>query len=262
MTLVREHRKQLIAARFSAAADEYEAAAAVQADLAEALARRIAQCNLPREPNVLELGCGPGGLTGKLGSALGGMHATITDISPAMVAACRTAQHLPDVETNYVVMDGERSAAKGPFDLITANMVFQWFEDLGGTIAALADLLAPGGILAFNTLAAETFSQWRRAHEEEGLAPGTPTYPSAEAIQTLWPSFGTGHVEETRIDATFSDAESFASNLRAIGAQTPQAEHRPLSPGAFRRVAKRLQRDGETIMTYHVVTGIFTRETT
>ncbi len=258
MTLV---RKQIIAGRFGAAATDYEDGAPLQADIAQALARRIAALSLPDTPRVLELGCGPGGLTRKLGATLADAHITVTDISPAMVSACRAGGNLPARQAQYLVMDGEHPATNGPFDLITASMVFQWFEDLGGGISALTNLLAPGGVLAFTTLAAETFHQWRRAHEAEGFEPGTPVYPTCAEIQTLWPRFGTGYVEETRVNASFANAETFALNLRQIGAQTPLPDHRPLSPGAFRRVAKRLRRDGETAMTYHVATGIFTRET-
>lgn len=130
-----------VAARFDAAARSYDAHSPVQRHAAQRLAGLIATASLPPRPRVLEIGCGTGHLTHALTIHLPGAHLLATDIAPAMAAACRS--RLPRLA--YAVMDGLRPGVAGPFDLVCANLVVQWFVDLPAALARLAALLAPGG---------------------------------------------------------------------------------------------------------------------
>ena len=168
-----------------------------------------------------------------------------TDIAPAMVDRAR--QRFGDAAI-YAVMDGSAPNVEGPFNLICSSLAMQWMPDLGTTVAALRALLAPGGHLAFTTMAAGSFEEWRVAHE--GARPGTPDYPSAMALEAL----GLDVSLETVTEAHGSAAD-FLRALKAIGAGTPRPGHRPLNPARLKEVMRRFEESG-AIARYVVATCI------
>src|SRR3546814_16095652 len=81
-----------------------------------------------------------------------------------MVAQCRDASGGVS-GVHYLAMDGEQPcfAEHVRFDLICSSLAFQWFDDLHASVARLARWLAPGGYLAFTTMADGSFAEWRVA---------------------------------------------------------------------------------------------------
>lgn len=251
-------RKTAVATTFGRASAGYEAHAVVQRLVADRLADRIAALPLPDRPRVLEIGCGTGHLGRALTERIAAGSWLFTDLSPAMVARCRTALGgWPDV--SFAVMDGERPAAGGGFDLICSSLAFQWFANPAAALARWAGLLAPGGHIAFATLAADSFREWRAAHAELGLAAGVPDYPAAADLDRLWPPFGEGRVEEERLLRHHPDGLDFLAELRGIGATLPESGHRPLPPGALRRVLRRFDPPRGLTVTHHIAYGLFRR---
>lgn len=178
---------QRVAGRFDAAAATYDAHSPAQRHAAARLAGLIAAASLPPRPRVLEIGCGTGHLTERLALHLPGAQILATDIAPAMVATCR-ARLGTAPRFAYAVMDGTRPTFAGHednghrsagFDLVCANLAAQWFVDQPATLARLATLLAPGGLLALSLLGAATFREWRAAHAQRGLSAGTLPFPDA-----------------------------------------------------------------------------------
>lgn len=234
------------------AAPAYDANAKVQRDVADGLAARIAALDLPRSPRVLEIGCGTGFLTGALAARGIGGEWLVTDIAPEMVERCR-ARALPphpDRRIRFATLDGEHGPPPGgPFDLICSSLAVQWFADAPAALARLARYLAPGGHLMITTLGADSFAQWRAAHEAVGLCAGTPAFVAADAFASLHPATlrVDEHVERHR------DPRAFLRALKAIGAGTPAADHRPLTPAQLRAVMTRFDQSGCEV-TYQVVT--------
>jgi malonyl-CoA O-methyltransferase len=224
-----------VAESFARAAASYDAHSAPQRHAAARLAGLIAAEPLPARPRVLEIGCGTGHLTAELRHRLAGAEFFCSDVAAPMLAACR--QRLPDCR--YFVMDGERPAVAGGFDLVCSNLTAQWFRDLPAALAGLAALLAPGGLLALSTLGAGSFREWDAAHAALGLAPGTRPFVDAAALRAGFPPGALALDEETFVDRAEAALE-LPRRLRAIGAATPAAGHRPLSAGALRRVLRAL----------------------
>jgi malonyl-CoA O-methyltransferase len=238
--------KQRVAAAFAAAASTYDSAAEAQALAADLLARRVLAEPLPAVPRVLEIGCGTGMLTRRLRPALGGDW-LVTDIAPAMVQAARAAA--PDAR--FQVMDGECPDVAGPFDLVVSNLAAQWFADLPAALNRLSSLLAPGGRLVLSTLGKGSFSEWRQAHSALGLACGTPAYPSRARLAESLPPGRKSRVVAEAFAVRYADGWAFLKALKAIGAGTPVAGHRPLSPGGLKRVLSAM--GAPAAVTYEVL---------
>lgn len=132
---------------------------------------------------VLDFGCGTGLLAEKLATA--GAEVVALDISPAMVAVLRRkvadrglSRITPLVgELDGFVADGV--LAPGSFDLVVASSVLAFVPELDATVASLAALLVPGGLLVhfdwvLDPAAEEPFGLGRdaieAAHAGAGLA--------------------------------------------------------------------------------------------
>lgn len=228
-------RQASVADRFGRAVD-YDRHADIQRTVADGLAATTALLPLPPAPRVLEIGCGTGALTERLLPRLPGAEWIATDIAPAMIARAeqRLAGH-PGL--SFAVMDGERPDRAGPFDLICSSLALQWFADLGGAIERLAALLAPGGVLAFTTLAQGSFAEWRAAHGQAEA--GVHDYPDAAQLAAMGLEVA---IRDHRV--AHPSARDFLHALKGIGAGSPRAGHRPLPPMTLRRVMTAFEADG------------------
>ena len=241
-------RRTRIAAAFDRASD-YDDGAVVQRAAAQLLAQRIAAAGLRPAPRVLEIGCGTGFLTRALGPRLDpAARWTVSDIAPAMLDRARATL---DLKADFRLIDGEAlPPGLEPFDLIAANLVVQWFDDLPGALERLAAQTASDGLLAFSTMAAGSFAEWTAALGAEGLASGTPTYPDAAALEAITPAGLAAEIGIVDFPQRLS-AQMFLRQLKTIGASTPAPGYRPLSAAELRRAIARFDA-GPQILTYRV----------
>ena len=94
---------------------------------------------------VVDLGCGPGNLTGLLKRRWPSAHVTGLDSSPEMIA---TARGLDDGVV-YDVGDLRDWRPSSPVDVLVSNAVLQWVPDHLALLPALVEAVRPGGWLAF-----------------------------------------------------------------------------------------------------------------
>lgn len=231
-------------------ASHYDHAARVQAYAAARLADRIASAPPHATARILEVGCGTGLLSVALLDRLPGRHWLLTDIAPQMLARCtdRIGQR-PDVA--YAILDGERPAADGRFDLICSSFTFQWFHNLAGAITGLRGLLAPGGRLIFATMADGSLREWDTAHRNAtGIGAAMGGYPTAAELRALGAT-----VEIEPYVEQHADAATFLSGLRMIGARRPRDPRPPLPAPALRRAMMAFERGGARI-TYMIAYGV------
>ena len=233
-----------IASAFARAAD-YDAHAAIQRKAAARLADRVATLPLLPRPRVLEIGCGTGLLGAALVDRLPDARWLMTDLAPAMVERARS-RFAGRRDIDFAVMDGETPDLAGPFDLIVSSLAMQWFADLPASVARLMGMLAPGGRIAFTTLAAGSFAEWRDAHG--ALPAGTPDYPTHQALAAT----GLDVSIDTLIEH-HADARHFLHSVKGIGAGTPRPGHRPLNPAQLHGVMARFEAAG-CVASYVVAT--------
>lgn len=247
--------KPAIASRFGRAADTYDGAAGLQAEVAAALAARLAVLEGRPPVTILEFGCGTGALTRHLARTWPGAHLVATDLSAPMAAACRRL----GCGSAHLVMDAERPAlAPGSADLVCGSLAAQWFHDCPAALDRLQDLLGPGGVLALATLGPASLAEWRGAQRQAGLSPASLAYPSLDRLRQarragLRPLLELSEPRPRR----YADAAAFLRALKAIGADAPLAG--PNRPGALRRAMRALDAAGPVRITYEIVTLIWQR---
>jgi trans-aconitate 2-methyltransferase len=95
---------------------------------------------------VTDLGCGPGNLTAALATRWPGAEVTGVDSSPEMIADAAAAGYEGVSFQLGDVRDWQPAEAQ---DVITSNAVLQWVPGHDELLLRWADLLAPGGWLAF-----------------------------------------------------------------------------------------------------------------
>lgn len=107
----------------------------------EILSAEIARLPLPKPARILEVGCGPGGNL-ELLKAFGEVRAIEPDDeSRAYAAECS------GVNVDGGLLPDGLPDLGAPFDLVAAFDVIEHVDDDAGAVAALGDLVKPGGFL-------------------------------------------------------------------------------------------------------------------
>lgn len=99
---------------------------------------------LENPARVVDLGCGPGNVTGLLAGRWPGARVTGVDSSPDMLAKAAAGQ--PGIEWQQA--DVATWTPPAPCDLIFSNAALHWVDDHPRLFPRLVDSLAPGGVLA------------------------------------------------------------------------------------------------------------------
>jgi malonyl-CoA O-methyltransferase len=250
-------RKARIARAFDRAR-QYESEAKIQQAVAAGLAERITSLSIDPLAPALEIGCGTGFLTRALLDSWPALSLTVNDIAPAMLDRTRASiGALPNV--TYHTGDGEcLEAEPGSYGLIASSLAFQWFEHPATAISRLSVMLRPGGSLAFSTLDAGSFREWRRAQMQAGLAALTRDYPDASSLAEAAPGNCSADVRRYSLKQSFADGLAFLRSLRAIGADA-RWEPAPSSAALLKRAVRLFEEQGVTI-SYEIAEIVIRRE--
>lgn len=235
----------LIADRFTSSAARYDATVRIQPVVAAQLAARLSG----KPKNILEIGCGTGGLSAHLLKKFPASDLVLSDISPAMLALCRKNI---GKKPKYLLIDADNlPQSKDGYDLIVSSLALQWVRDLPQTIKNLTGILNPGGRLAFALLGDQNFKEWRLLMQQFGIASGLHDYPSATNF--CWPAPHHGTIEEAFFQEHHENGAAFLKSLKQIGAATPRAGHKPVS-AAIMKQALKASAAGFSV-SYHVLYG-------
>lgn len=109
---------------------------------------------------VLDLGCGTGQLTQRLGEQFPGTAVVGADLSNGMLERAAERAETDGVMATlggFVRADAQRlPLADACFDVVTCTESFHWYHDQEAAVAELARLLRPGGRLIIASIATVT----------------------------------------------------------------------------------------------------------
>ena len=235
----------LVKENFSNGAMIYDKVARIQPLVAARLAGKLHAS----PARILEIGCGTGGLSIHLSRRFPDAEIVLTDISAPMLEVCKEKLGGKGV---FKIMDGERpDISLGHFDLITSSLAMQWFNDLPEALYRLAQLLTPGGQLAFSTLGKKNFQEWHDLLLRFNLKSGLHQYP--DAMKFPWPVGLEGDVEEEFKAEHHESGAAFLKTLKEMGAGAPRLGYKPSSALNLRRPL--LASANGFVVTYHILYG-------
>jgi trans-aconitate 2-methyltransferase len=109
----------------------------------------IAQIRATDPGYVADVGCGPGNLTAVLAQRWPGAKVVGADNSPEMIAAARASDAGRAGRVAFQLTDVWDWRPELPLDVLVGNAVLQWVPGHEELLLRWAELLAPGGWLAF-----------------------------------------------------------------------------------------------------------------
>jgi malonyl-CoA O-methyltransferase len=251
---------------FDRASATYEAAAVLQARVADELVSRLEPFNFAPKV-VLDLGAGTGRMTAELKRRYRRSLVIALDLAPGMLhEARRHQQWLRRFER--VCGDAMRLPfADASVDVVLSSLMLQWCDPPDAAFAEIRRVLKPDGFVAFTTLGPDTLVELRSAWAEaDGDTQAynhvnhfTDMHDVGDALMRAGLSEPVLDVD--RIQLTYPDALSLMRDLKAIGAHNVTAG-RPrglLGRARLQRMQQAYEayrRNGKLPATYEVVYAV------
>lgn len=167
----------------------------------------LAAAELPDAARVLDVGCGPGALTGLLAQRLGAAQVTGVDPSASFVAAARA--RLPGVEVRQASAE-ELPFADATFDAALAQLVVHFMRDPVQGLQEMARVVRPGGVVAAcvwdHAGGGPLTTFWDAVRDLDPAAPDESDLPGAREghLGELARAAGLVDVRESRIGVSVS----------------------------------------------------------
>jgi trans-aconitate 2-methyltransferase len=109
----------------------------------------LARVGASEPAEVVDLGCGPGNLTGLLAERWPHAHVIGLDSSPEMIAKAEELGRSLDQPVDYAVADLRDWRPDRPVDVLLSNATLQWVPDHLALLPELVEAVARGGWFAF-----------------------------------------------------------------------------------------------------------------
>jgi len=243
--------------RFDRAASGYEAAAGLDAEVADRMLERLDYVRLS-PARVLDAGAGTCRDARALARRYPRASIVVVDHSAAMLAEGRRAagfiERLRGRAPRAVCADICRlPVAAEAMDLVWSNLVLHWLAEPAHALRELARVLNPGGLLMFSAYGPDTFTELG--------APRPPGFVDMHDLGDMLVAGGFADpvMDMERITLTYADSRAFLAEMRA-SAQSALARG---AAGLARRdrvatLARALdarRRDGRLAITFEIIYG-------
>ena len=127
--------------------DDYEKHSSAQKEWGGALIEKLHLCG---EEQVLDIGCGDGGLTVMIAARLPGGTVTGIDLSADMIAHAQSRYPPSEYPNcNFACMDVRKIAYESLFDVAFSNAALHWVPEQDRVLEKVSLALKPGGRLLF-----------------------------------------------------------------------------------------------------------------
>jgi malonyl-CoA O-methyltransferase len=250
-----------VRAAFDRASTTYEAAAVLQARVAEELLSRLEPFDL-RPGVILDLGAGTGRLTAQLKTRYRRALAIALDLAPGMLREAARHQRFRR-RFERVCADAARLPLESSsVDIVFSNLMLQWCEPLDAALAEVRRVLRPQGLFLFSTFGPDTLkelrSAWAAADGYSHVNRFLDMHDVGDAIVRA------GLLEPVldvdRLQVTYGDALALMRDLKGIGARNSTAG-RPRALAGRARLERvlaayePLRKDGRLPATYEIIYG-------
>lgn len=247
---------------FDRASPRYEAAAVLQARVADELLERVFSFKGLQPSVVIDLGSGPGRATAELKRHYRRALVSAVDLAPGMLHEARRHQHFFR-KFERVCGDAMRlPLSSGSVDILFSSLMLQWCDPLDVALAEVRRVLKPEGLFIFSTFGPDTLkelrSAWAAADEHNHVNYFTDMHDVGDAL--VRSGLMEPVLDVDRMQLTYPDAVSLMKDLKAIGAHNVTSG-RPRALTGKSRLRKvqeayeTFRKDGRLPATYEVVYG-------
>ena len=218
--------KKTIFGSFDLAAEGYDRAASVQAQIALRLVQKVLRRLSQPPETILDIGSGTGFVS--VAAARYWPFATVTamDAAPAMLDEAR--RKLPSLRT--VRGDIANAALEPRHDVILSSMALHWLREPQKALWQWHKGLRPDGHMFIALLIEGSFAEWRDHCAAFGVRDGLWPFPPADLADISQQS----ELEEMKVE--YASATDFLRQLKHIGAATPRPGHRPFDFASMRQL--------------------------
>lgn len=256
---------------FDRAAATYDAAAALQREIADRLLERLDYIRLGPK-RILDLGSGTGYATAPLQTRYAEAHLVSLDLAPAMLAHARAAaqpswpsrvlQLFSPTRLAWLCADGEAlPLANESIDLVFSNLALQWCDPVR-IFAEAARVLRPGGLLMFSTFGPDTLKELRGAFAAVDGSPHVNQFVDMHDLgdQMVRARFADPVMDMEHLTVTYAELSGLLRELKDIGAHNvlPGRERGLMGKSRWARLTAAYEpyrQDGRLPATYEVVYG-------
>lgn len=250
-----------VRAAFDRASTTYDAAAVLQARVAEELLSRLEPFDF-RPRVILDLGAGTGRISAELKRRYRRSLVVALDLAPGMLREAtrhrRLFRRFERVCADATCLPLE----SGSVDIVFSNLMLQWCDPLDDAFAEVRRVLRPGGFFAFSTFGPDTLKELRSAWAEADSYSHVSRFLDMHDVGDALARAGLQEpvLDVDRPQLTYGDGISLMRDLKSLGARNATAG-RPrslLGRDRLRRVLdayERFRKNGRLPATYEVIYG-------
>ena len=259
-----DFEKRDVAASFSRAAANYDAAAELQRAVGSALLTRLDTLG-PTPSTVLDLGCGTGAFSSDLAERYPQATCLGLDLADGMVAYARAAaDETVNGRQQWLVGDAEfLPLASDSVDLVFSSLAVQWCRRPDLLFAEILRVLRPGGHCVFATLGPNTLHElrdsWASVDEHQHVNRFFSMEELSRAAAPL--PLAQLQLEDESLVMEYARVRDLLLELKALGAHNVNRRRANglTSPAALRQMQRAYEakrREGQLPATYDVIYGL------
>jgi malonyl-CoA O-methyltransferase len=242
--------------RFDRAAGQFDGADFVHRATFDELIERLAPVKL-KPQRILDLGCATGSGTKPLLRRFRGSHVIGLDASFAML---QRAARKKSLFARRPLLQGDAShipLRDGSVDLVFANMLLPWIDDLPGCLAEICRVTRRDGVFAFATLGPDSLAELRAAWRSVDDDCHVNAFPDMHEIGDALVQAGLRDpvLDVDHLTITYRDARALYRDLTSAGGRNSLRGRKKTLTGKHRfRAVDRLLADNMTggVLTFRL----------
>lgn len=220
----RRLRRRDVVRRFERAAPAFDGNDFVHRQTFEGLIERMQPMQL-KTKRILDLGSATGTGSRQLAKMFRRCHVTSLDVSGAMLS-CARRQRSRLARISELRADAMKLPLKtGSVDLVFANMLLPWIDDLSGLFSGVARVLRNDGLFVFSTLGPSSLSglrhAWSNMDNHAHVHPFIDMHNIADAAMQA--GLCEPIVDVDSLVVSYRDVRAFFTDLTATGARNCHA---------------------------------------
>jgi len=240
---------ELVRRHFDQAAEQYDAHAIVQREIADRLLDHLE--GLILEPvNIVDVGCGTGYCTRTLKRKFPRAKVTGIDLAPAMIREAKKHNRWFGRNPEYETGDAQAlMLADNSVDLVFSNLAIQWC-DPDRVFTEFNRVLKPGGLLLLSSFGPDTLLELRQAWAAVDTREHVHTFIDMHDLGDAMARNGLAGpvLDVDRLQMEYGSVADILRDLKGIGAQNlaPDRPRGLMGKSHFRHFREAYESMGET----------------